>query len=500
MARPKPRLYRGLRDSFSEDVLAKQEMLDAVRGVYQRYGFVPLETPAIEFVDVLGKYLPEGNQPQGGIYSFQNPDIANPTPDNAADLWLALRYDLTASLARVVAQYNELQRPFRRYQFGYVWRHEKPGPGRFREFFQLDFDTVGSKSMAADAESCCVAADVMAALGFEPGQYLILVNNRKVLRGVLETAGLDESDVTEDQSRAATVLRAIDKLDRLGLDGVRQLLGKGRRDETGDFTAGAELDSAQIALVEQYLRVPRARRDQACDELERVVGESAIGLEGVAELREIDALLARIGYAEDRVAFDPTVVRGMGYYTGPVYEAVLTEAVRDAKGKPVNIGSIFGGGRYDGLVERFTGQQVPATGASVGIDRLYEAVRLLERKAPRGATADVLVTCMDKGRAAEYFALTHELRQAGISAEMFLGSGNIGKQLKYADKLDIPFALIIGEDEFERGVCQVKDLWLGRKLAGQVESREEWKEQPQQFEVQLDSVVAELRRHIDQLS
>jgi histidyl-tRNA synthetase len=499
MSKPEPRVFRGFRDSFAADQLGLRAMIDTVQRVYERYGFVPLETPAVEFVDVLGKYLPESDQPAGGIFSFRNPDITNVVPENESDLWLAMRYDLTASLARVVAQYVELQKPFRRYQVGKVWRHEKPGPGRFREFLQFDFDTVGTESMAADAECCVVICDAMSELGFEPGDYIVRVNSRNILKGVLETCGIDQTSFDEVGSPAGTALRAIDKLDQLGLDGVVQLLGEGRKDETGDYTKGAGLDSAQIDRIVKYLETSGGDRGGVVGQLESLVGATESGALGIRELGEIDGFLTAVGCGDNQVSFDPTIVRGLGYYTGPVFECMLLKEFR-VKNRPLKLGSVFSGGRYDGLVERFTGEKVPATGASIGVDRLYEAVRLQREGEDRASTADVLVTTMDPGRMQEYFELANRLRNAGISTELYLGSGGFRKQLKYADKLNIPFALIIGEDEFARGVCQVKDLWLGRRLAKEVESRDEWKEQPQQFEVALDQLVAELGSRIQKLS
>lgn len=498
MSRPDPRVFRGFRDSFAADQLGLRALIDTVQRVYERYGFTPLETPAVEFVDVLGKYLPESDEPQGGIFSFRNPDITNVVPENESDLWLAMRYDLTAPLARVVAQYVELPKPFRRYQVGRVWRHEKPGPGRFREFIQFDFDTVGTETMAADAECCVVMCDTMEELGFASGEYLVRVNSRNILKGVLETCGISQARFDEIGSQAGTALRAIDKLDQLGLDGVIELLGEGRKDETGDFTEGAMLDAGQKEKIVQYLGVTGGSRGEIITQLDELVGATESGALGIRELTEIDTYLSAVDCGNEKVCFDPTVVRGLGYYTGPVFECVLQKEFK-VKGRPLKLGTVFSGGRYDGLVERFTGEKVPATGASIGLDRLYEAVKLQQDAPPRASTADVLVTTMDPSRMSEYFALAAKLRASGIGTELYLGSGGFRKQLKYADKLDIPFALIIGEDEFERAVAQVKDLWLGRKLSEEVESRDEWKEQPQQFEVPLDGLVAELSQRIAKL-
>ncbi len=498
MTAPTPRCFRGFRDVFAGDLLLKQRMVEVVRGVYEAYGFLPLETPAVEFVDVLGKFLPESGTPEGGIFSFRNPDLSRGAHDLDPDRWLALRYDLTAPLARVVAQYRELPRPYRRYQIGTVWRYEKPGPGRFREFTQFDFDSVGVPTVAADAEACCVICDVLEALGFAANEYIVNVNDRKVLQGVLEVCGFTEVDITAEGSQAATVLRAIDKLDRLGREGVLQLLGEGRTDETGDFTEGAKLTSEQGSKIEAYLEAKVSSRAGVCDRLSELVASSPIGMEGVQELRDIDQYLTGLGYDSDRVVFDPTVVRGLAYYTGPVFEGVLTKEIVDENGQTRQFGSVYGGGRYDTLVQRFTGDSVPATGASVGVDRLLEAMKLLEYD-NREATADVLVITLEKERMADYFSLAQQIRRAGIGTEVYLGTGSIGRQLKYADRVGYHLAIIAGGDEFSQKVVQVKDLQLGKAMAKTITSREEWRKgQPAQSTVPIEGLPARLREMLDQ--
>ncbi|MCH7879745.1 MAG: histidine--tRNA ligase, partial [candidate division Zixibacteria bacterium] len=402
--------------------------------------------------------------------------------------------DLAEPLARAFAGSQDLPRPFRRYQVGQVWRFEKPGPGRFREFYQFDFDTVGSASMAADAESCALACDALEALGFRRGEYIIRVNNRKALQGTLESAGLGESDISDDSSQVSIALRAIDKLDRIGIDGVNQLLDAGRKDESGDFTAGAGLDKAQIDMLGKYLQAKDSNRSDVCDKLEALAGKSKTGAEGVAELREIDRHLAALGYQADRVEFDPTIVRGLGYYTGPVFEGVITKQLTDKKGVTRDFGSVFGGGRYDTLVQRFTGQAVPATGASIGIDRLLEAAKLLQTSKARNSTSDVLVTVMDTERIDDYLKLTQQIRSAGINAEMYLGSRNLGKQLQYADRCEIPLAIIAGSEEFESGQYQIKDLELGRQLAAEISDHEQWRKgRPSQQPVMAGELIAKLK-------
>jgi histidyl-tRNA synthetase len=455
-------------------------MIDTIREVYELYGFAPLETPAVEYVDALGKFLPESNSPAGGIFAFQDEDNS----------WLALRYDLTAPLSRVFAEHrNDIPIPFRRYQVGPVWRNEKPGPGRYREFYQFDIDTVGTASMAADAEVCCVLADALEAIRIPRGDYLIKVNNRKALNGVLEIVGLPS-----DENTSLTVLRAIDKLDRLGLDGVRALLGAGRADESGDFTAGANLRDDQIQRIIDLLSVAEGRRSDVCDRFEELVRGSKVGEEGVAELRDIDRFLTAVGYGEDQVTFDPTVVRGLAYYTGPVFEAQLTFEVSDESGHKQQFGSVAGGGRYDYLVERFLGEKVPATGASIGVDRLLTALATLGQLNAIETSAPVVVTVMDSDRILDYEKITFQLRQAGIPAEMYLGEGGFRKQLQYADERGSVVAVIAGSREFEAGQVSLKDLRLGRELSKEITEREAWvKEQPSQITIPQENLAQEVR-------
>ena len=482
--RPKAETPKGFRDYFGDDVVRRKAMLDRIAEVYHAHGFDALESSAVETVEALGKFLPDVDRPNEGVFAWQEDEDA---------AWVALRYDLTAPLARVYAQHrNDLPTPYRRYAMGPVWRNEKPGPGRFRQFYQCDADTVGTASVAADAEICMMLADALEAVGIERGDYVIRVNNRKVLNGVLEVAGLPE---TAEKERGI-VLRAIDKLDRLGPDGVRALLGDGRKDDSGDFTEGAGLSPDQIDTI---LSFTEAGADQAAATLARlgdIVGDNPTGGAGVAELGDIAALCEAAGYGPDRIVIDPSVVRGLGYYTGPVFEAELTFEIRDEKGRPRQFGSVAGGGRYDDLVKRFTGQAVPATGISIGVDRLLAA---LDAKGKTSGTAvgPVVVTVMDRDRMADYQAMAAELRAAGIRAEVYLGNPkNFGNQLKYADKRGAPVAVIQGGDEAERGVVQIKDLVLGAKIA-ETATLEEWKGQPAQTEVARADLVAEVRRILD---
>jgi len=483
--RPKAETPKGFRDYFGADVAERKAMLDKIAEVYHLYGFEALESSAVETVEALGKFLPDVDRPNEGVFAWQEDDDGD---------WLALRYDLTAPLARVFAQHrNDLPTPYRRFAMGPVWRNEKPGPGRFRQFYQCDADTVGTASVAADAEICMMLSDALEAVGIPRGDYVIRVNNRKVLNGVLEVAGLSE----EAERERGIVLRAIDKLDRLGPDGVRALLGEGRKDESGDFTKGAGLGAAQADTIVAFME---ARRDDTAATLARlseIVGDNPTGSEGVAELGKIAELMNAQGYGPDRVIIDPSVVRGLGYYTGPVFEAELTFEIKDEKGRPRQFGSVAGGGRYDDLVKRFTGQPVPATGISIGVDRLLAALRAkgrldAETKGP------VVVTVMDRDRMGDYQAMATELRQAGIRAEVYLGNPkNFGNQIKYADKRGSPVAIIQGSDEAARDVVQIKDLILGAEIA-ETATVDEWKEQKQQFECPRAEMVARVREILDQ--
>ncbi len=476
---------KGFRDYFGTDLVERKAMLGKIAEVYHLYGFDALETSAVETVEALGKFLPDVDRPNEGVFAWEEDSD-----------WLALRYDLTAPLARVAAQYRQdLPAPYRRYAMGPVWRNEKPGPGRYRQFYQCDADTVGAPSVAADAEIIAMLSDVLEAVGIPRGDYLVRINNRKVLNGVMEVAGLlDPTDTEAFSKERGIVLRAIDKLDRLGPGGVRALLGKGRKDESGDFTEGAQLADGQADKVMAFMEAGAGGADQATilSRLRDLVAGSEAGTAGVNELAQIGALLSAAGYGPDRALIDPSVVRGLGYYTGPVYEAELTFEITDEKGRPRQFGSVAGGGRYDDLVKRFTGQAVPATGISIGVDRLLAALRETGRIA-RTAPGPVIVTVMDRDRMADYQKIVAGLRAAGIRAEVYLGNPkNFGNQLKYADKRQSPVAVIQGSDEAARGVVQIKDLILGAKIAEDA-SLEEWKSQPAQREIPVESIVAEVR-------
>ncbi len=482
--RPRAETPKGFRDYIGEEVLERGRMLGDIAMFYKSYGFDALETSAVEKVEALGKFLPDVDRPNDGVFAWQ---------DEEKD-WLALRYDLTAPLARFYAQHRaSLPMPYRRFAMGPVWRNEKPGPGRFRQFYQCDADTVGSSSVAADAEIVAMLAGALSMLGMGD-DTLIRVNNRKVLNGVMEVAGvLDPADPSRFMAERGIVLRAIDKLDRLGFEGVRALLGEGRKDESGDFTKGAGLSAGQAEVVMGFMAARGDTGVATLANLGALVGASGTGREGVAELEGIAALLDRLGLGPERVVIDPSVVRGLGYYTGMVFEAELTFEIPDEKGRPRQFGSVAGGGRYDDLVKRFTGQEVPATGISIGVDRLFAAVQA-KRGEVAVAAGPVIVTVMDRDRMADYMAMASDLRNARIRAEVYLGNPkSFGNQLKYADKRASPVAVIMGGDEAARGTVILKNLILGAKIAESA-TLEEWKDRPAQVEVPRGDLVAAVRK------
>ncbi|MFZ5617764.1 MAG: histidine--tRNA ligase [Pseudomonadota bacterium] len=480
--RPKARIPRGFRDRLGAEIVAEREMLARISAVYESFGFDPLETPAFEYTDALGKFLPDVDRPNQGVFSLQDDD----------EQWMSLRYDLTAPLARYVAEnYDALAKPFRRYAVGPVWRNEKPGPGRFRQFTQCDADTVGAPAPHADAEMCVLFAEVIEAAGVPRGDFLIRVSNRKIVDGLFEKLGLAGEG---DAARRLGVMRAMDKLDRLGEAGVRQLLGGGRKDESGDFTKGVGLSDAMTDVVALFLKSTIGAGDDKIAAISNVLGETESGKAGLDELMAISRQIPDAH--KGSVAIDCSIIRGLEYYTGPVFEADLTAEFRDDKGRPVRFGSVGGGGRYDGLVERFKGVEVPAVGISVGVSRLLAALEMM-----RGASAKtigpVVVLALEDDQMAEYQKMAAELRAAGIRAEVYLGGSGMRAQMKYADKRAAPVAIIFGEDERARGEVTVKNLVLGAGLSRSIVDNAEWREaQWAQKYVARDQLVAAVRKEL----
>jgi histidyl-tRNA synthetase len=460
--RPKARLAKGFRDVGPDEIRGLKRMLRVIEGVYESYGFEPVEQPFIEYTEALGKFLPDQDRPNEGVFSFQDDD----------EQWLSLRYDLTAPLARYVAENQQfLPTPFRSYRQGWVFRNEKPGPGRYRQFMQFDADTVGSASPAADAEVCMMAADTMEALGIPRGQYVVKVNNRKILDGVMEAIGVT------DPSQKLSVFRSFDKLDKVGRDGVELLLGAGRKDESGDFTKGAGLNTEQVSRAMQFVEMALFGAHATIGLIDTIFTKNTSFMEGFDELEQMTNLFLTTGHDRNRIRPDFSVVRGLEYYTGPVFECELLMETKDEDGKPVRFGSVGGGGRYDDLVARFTGQKVPATGFSIGVSRLYSALKLVGKAEGSNVLAPVVVTVMDKDRQGDYWRMVQDLRAANIRAEMYVGTSGMKAQMKYADKRGSPLVVIQGGDEKAKGEVMLKDLARGAELASGIESRAEYASQ-----------------------
>jgi len=443
----KPQLLKGFKDYPAEDEFVRREMIAKVQNVFERFGYQPLQTPALEYVETLlgADY---GTEAASQIFHFVGPD----------EVHMGLRFDLTAPLARYVASQPNLPKPFRRYQISPAWRADKPDPGRFREFLQFDLDVVGTALMAADAEIMTVMVETMKALDLE--NFQVKYSNRLILNGLAEFAGLDEA-------QAPDMFRILDKLDKQGREAVIAELGAGRVDQSGDEIKGMNLKPEQIAKIEKFLDIPRGDFETTLEKASELLNSYEISRRGLAEIREINEYLLTTGAAPEYCIFDLTVVRGLGYYTGPIYETILTDLPE--------YGSIFSGGRYDNLVQRFSGQQAPATGASAGVDRLLAALKKLKLIHSKKSASDIIVATMDKDRINEYFLMAAELRRYGWNVEVYLGSNRrIPKQLQYADRMDIPIAVICGSDEFESGEVTIKNLEAGRKVAEDVGDREEW--------------------------
>lgn len=473
---------RGFPDKREGLIHAEKAMIDRITGVYRRWGFEGLDTGAFEFADALGKFLPDQDRPNAGVFALQDDD----------EQWMSLRYDLTAPLARFAAEnWQTLPKPFRRYAAGPVWRNEKPGPGRFREFLQCDADTVGAAGAHADAEMIAMAAEAMRAAGAGDGEFVVRVNTRRLLNAVLEGVG------ATNESVRLTILRALDKLDKFGTSGVADLLGAGRMDESGDFTKGAGLDADSVKRVLAFAEAGRTTRGDTLEALGQAVGTSDEAKAGLAELEQISNALAALATPESDVMFDPSIVRGLEYYTGPVFEAELLKETRDEAGNSVRIGSVGGGGRYDDLVARFTGEKIPATGFSVGVSRLAAAFSISgdidELNGP------IVVLNMDRDNPTVALQLATELRSAGLRAEAYMGSSGMRPQMKYADRRRAPAVIMVGTDELEKGVVTIKDLKEGARQAAAIESNDAYREaRPGQFEAPRGDMIARLRKIVEE--
>lgn len=465
----KPRLSRGLRDLLPDRMLARQTMIDKIRQVFEVYGFAPLETPAIEYLDVLTGSA--GEEAQQSMFHVRIP--------READEALALRFDLTVPLARVVSQYPDLPKPFRRYQVSPVWRADKPDKGRFREFLQFDLDSVGVESEIADTEIIAGMCDSLSALGVE--RYLVKFSSRALLNLLL-----DYSEIPQESS--VDVFRVLDKLDKVGVEKVRKELTSGYVDESGDPISGLGLSTGQVEKIERFLAVRSPDRKEVVAMLRDLFKSQPGAAERIGVVESISRHLYSLGYGDDRVSLDLSIARGLAYYTGPVFEAVLGDAPQ--------FGSVFGGGRYDFLVERFLGEKMPATGASMGVDRLQAALEHLGKIPQRKSTARVLVTVFDPELQDDSLAMAFELRRAGIPTELYLGGAKrVGKQLKHADRGGIPICVLFGSHEKERGFVTLKNMQTGKTRASELRKREDWlEERPGQLEVPRNDLVAAVRQ------
>jgi len=506
-----PRKVKGFRDIDPALNEQRNRLVQVASKVYRSYGFEHWDSPILEYAECLGKYLPDQDTADEGVYSFRNPELepildmkGNGLRDSSNNVLmdnhlLSLRYDLTAPLARKYAEElwtgsGQTKSPtlFRRYQYGPVYRFEaKLDPGRYREFWQMDFDTVGASDVASDAEACCILSDTLEALGLARGSYEIRVNTRNLHKGLFEKLGISDEGVARD------VLRVIDKYDKIGEAGIAAELGEGRVDPLSKAKIpglGMPLDQVQTLVNYVQSCIGVQGRENVLARLEPLLGDTPTGRFGLDELQRIHEILNGLDYLDNRVVFDPSIARGLAYYTGPVFEAVSKLEYRDASGKVRGFGAICGGGRYDGLVEKLLGIKVPATGASIGVDRLLELLRQTQQL-EIAATGPVLILVMDQQYMLEYQKFAKELRQAGIAAEVYYGQKSKMKaQMSYADQRQAPVVVIAGGNEFEQGTVSVKDLRRGKELSDQITDRSQWlSDKPAQMEVPRADLVATVK-------
>ncbi len=490
--RLKARRPKGFEDKNAHRLHHEQALIIAAHHVYGARGFAPLQTPALEYAELIGKFLPDQDRPNAGVFALKD-DQEN---------WLALRYDLTAPLARYVAEnFDRLPRPFRRYQIGPVWRNEKADPGRYREFIQCDADTVGAPGAEADADMAMTAADVLEAACAGRTGYSLRLSDRRLLDGLLHSLTMKTGDGSPGYDiQKLRVMRAIDKRDRLGPDAVAELLGEGRRDSSGDFTKGAGLSPQDIDRVLRFVEAGQDDRVQTLSHLERTLGHEEKTLEGLQALRRIDHLLEACDYAPQHIFFDPSIVRGLDYYTGPVFEAelLMPEETVETSSAPstLRLGSVGGGGRYDDLVARFRGQPAPATGFSLGVSRFATAMTLLEEDKNTYDDNLIIILPLDADHMADYFTLAAQARAGGIKAEVYLGGSGMRAQMKYADRRRARFALLVGEDERKAYTVTLKDLKAGAEDSKTIQDRESWRTgQIAQITLPRDQWVEHVRKH-----
>ena len=453
--KPKAQLPKGFRDSTEENIDIRNQVIAIIRNECEKFGFKNIETPALEYTEALGKFLPDVDRPSGGVFSFQDED----------DQWISMRYDLTAPLARYVAEnYQFIPKPFKRYQVGSVWRNEKPGPGRYREFIQFDADAIGISNNYVDAELCVMVAKIFLELGFTAKEYKVKYSSRVIWEDLFKKINLDEIQIP-------AVLRAVDKLDRLGIDGVKELLLEGRQDKSGDFMQGVNLKDSQANEILDFISNKTIKDDQ---------------------LNSFEEYLQN--YKELPFEFDPTVVRGLEYYTGLVFEVELTAKIQNDKGKEVIFGSVAGGGRYDKLIARFGKEDVPATGISIGVDRLVYAIEQFD-KISSNKKPLIIIANLISDEISTYLNIADQLRLEGYACEIFYGSNNLSKQLKYCDKRGASAVVIIGEDELKNNTISIKNLTVGKEMSKNIDSREEWKElKAGQFTINKDDLINEIKK------
>ena len=472
--KPTSELPNGFADRQEEELLIRDLLISNIKKIMSKYGFQYLETPSFEYTDSIGKFLPDKDRPSEGVFSFED-----------EKKWLSLRYDLTAPLARYAAKnFDSLPRPFKRFQLGTVWRNEKPGPGRFREFLQFDADYIGTSNLFSDAELCFLISEILVSCGLEKSEFIIKISNRKLSKGLLE-----KLNITDEQKQSIT-LRAIDKLDRVGVEGVQYLLGKGRKDKSGDFTKGAELEESQIKEIIKFLNIKNLS-DKNFERIREIAADNESMNDGIKELELMEKYFLLFNFTN--YIFDPTVVRGLEYYTGPIFEANLTFGVKNNKGQEIEFGSVGGGGRYDDLVKRFNNQDCPSTGISVGLDRLIYAI-LQKNKIKAEKKNPVLICVFDEKYMDFYIKILNVLRSKNISAEIYSGSSNIKSQFKYADKRGCDFVILCGDDEVSKNVVTIKNLNVGKQMSENIKDRSEWKQSLEaQKTVAFDQLLNEIK-------
>ncbi len=428
--KPSKELPSGFIDRQEKELLIRDFVISNIKEVMIKYGFQYLETPSFEYTNSIGKFLPDKERPGEGVFSFED-----------ENKWISLRYDLTAPLARYVAKnYNEIPKPFKRYQLGTVWRNEKPGPGRYREFLQFDADYVGTNNLQADAELCVLISEILERCGLDKSDYIVKISSRKLTDNLLKKLNITS------EGQKTTILRALDKIDRLGWNEVQKLLGEGRKDKSGDYTKGANLKKDQIQIIEKNLK------------------NNEPDTEDVLEIINIFN-----AYKFKNFKFDPSIIRGLEYYTGPIFEVNLNFEVKNLKGQSIQFGSIGGGGRYDNLVSNFGNIDYPATGISIGLDRLVFAL-MQKKDFNLKSTRPIMICVFDKNNTKQYVEILNKLRESNISSEIYPGEGKLKKQMEYANKVECSGVVFYGDDEIKNAEVKFRNLKTGEETSIKVEN------------------------------